>query len=641
MKIAMATAIRTRERGAALLLTLFALLLLSAIGLFMVLSADTETRIDANYSTSLSTYYAARSGVEEVRDRLKYPWATNPAGGGLADLLPQDVAGNAGGVLYVLNPAGGEVVDPTDPSNRYFDTQLCHDYPSGVPNGTKCNVVPSTAGWNLTPQAAMTPAIGPMGYKWVRINMKTNGIGPYPVDSAALAGARVCWDGQTEQVSPGGVNPACDANGMQTVYMLTALAATPGPAGLSASKVLRAEVAAPSIRPPGAITMDAPDAAVLFGTSGSGIPNTAIDGRPHAVDGSLSSSGRCSAVSALGSDTTQTSSRLQQSLDDLRFNIVTVANNSCNADGSSIGSNTCTPGLWWVRGTDPTPRFITSGGSSTTSSPTPTPTPAPTPTPTPSGSGDHHGHDGHDSTPTPTPMPTPTPIATPTPLPPSTSCDPSDPTCYANLNLAAPELLATSAFFAPQVPAVTLPVNATSPFVGGPGNQADSTVYQSGSALMMQNSIAALNTFVAANNSKPNYFAVSAASLAPSYGTSANPAIVVITDPNLKLSSGASLSGFGILVVPNDLEINNATLQWTGLVLVQGTNGQFVVGPGASGFIRGGLLLQSGTTLNLQTATDRATPGVAGFSIAYSCDVIDVIFGAAPFKVVGSSESSL
>ena len=69
MKIAMATAIRTRERGAALLLTLFALLLLSAIGLFMVLSADTETRIDANYSTSLSTYYAARSGVEEVRDR--------------------------------------------------------------------------------------------------------------------------------------------------------------------------------------------------------------------------------------------------------------------------------------------------------------------------------------------------------------------------------------------------------------------------------------------------------------------------------------------------------------------------------------------------------------------------------------------
>ena len=56
MKIVMAKAIRTRERGAALLLTLFALLLLSAIGLLMVLSSDTETRIDANYSSSLGTY---------------------------------------------------------------------------------------------------------------------------------------------------------------------------------------------------------------------------------------------------------------------------------------------------------------------------------------------------------------------------------------------------------------------------------------------------------------------------------------------------------------------------------------------------------------------------------------------------------
>ena len=60
------------ERGMALLLALFALLLLSAIGLFMVLASNTETRIDANYSNSLRSYYAARSGLEEVRDRMKY-----------------------------------------------------------------------------------------------------------------------------------------------------------------------------------------------------------------------------------------------------------------------------------------------------------------------------------------------------------------------------------------------------------------------------------------------------------------------------------------------------------------------------------------------------------------------------------------
>src|SRR5579871_6508297 len=95
------------ERGMALLLSLFALLLLSAIGLFMVLASSTETRIDANYSSSIHRYYGAKSGLEEVRDRVKYA-STTP--GGLSDLLPQDVAGNVGGVLYVVNPAAGETV---------------------------------------------------------------------------------------------------------------------------------------------------------------------------------------------------------------------------------------------------------------------------------------------------------------------------------------------------------------------------------------------------------------------------------------------------------------------------------------------------------------------------------------------------
>src|SRR5579871_6729832 len=96
-----------KERGMALLLTLFALLLISGIGLFMVLSSNTETRIDANYGSSLHAYYAAGSGLEEVRDRIKYvssPTAPGGAAGGLADLLPQDIAGNAKGVLYIVNP---------------------------------------------------------------------------------------------------------------------------------------------------------------------------------------------------------------------------------------------------------------------------------------------------------------------------------------------------------------------------------------------------------------------------------------------------------------------------------------------------------------------------------------------------------
>jgi Tfp pilus assembly protein PilX len=130
----MAKTMRKNERGMALLLTLFALLLLSAVGLFLVVSSNTETRIDANYGSRLRTYYSARSGLEEIRDRIKTPYSTSTPWG-LADKLPQDIAGNPGGVLYVLNPAPGETVNPTDITSAYFDDDLCHQYNSGTPKG--------------------------------------------------------------------------------------------------------------------------------------------------------------------------------------------------------------------------------------------------------------------------------------------------------------------------------------------------------------------------------------------------------------------------------------------------------------------------------------------------------------------------
>ncbi len=104
----------------ALMLALFALLLLSGIGLCMVLSSNTETRIDANYGGNLRSYYAAHSGLEEVRDRISYPSTSPNFPNGLADKLPTNIAGNSNGVLYVINPKAGETVDPTDPTSPYF-----------------------------------------------------------------------------------------------------------------------------------------------------------------------------------------------------------------------------------------------------------------------------------------------------------------------------------------------------------------------------------------------------------------------------------------------------------------------------------------------------------------------------------------
>ena len=603
------------ERGMALLLTLFALLLLSGIGLFLVVSSTTETRIDANYGSGLRAYYAARSGLEEVRDRMKYPYVKDTQPWGLADRLPQDIAGNAGGVLYILNPASGETIDPTDPTSPYFDDDLCHQYNSGTPKGVKCTTVPNTPNWQLAPQLAAAAASG-LNYKWIRINMKTNRsvLPSFCVDqscSTAPLDTRVCWDGKAEQLSPGGT---CDANGMQTVYMLTSLAVTRGASGPSgARKLLQIEVVAPSIRPAGAVT------AVSMNVSASGtagIPPLAIDGRAHKLDGSLvdrslvtgTGSNACSDISALATDTG--SAQLAQALNQMRKNIVDMANASCSADGSGMNGNSCPPGLWWVRGTDLSPRFITTvttitGGSSGGSN---------------SGEGSSHDGGGDGSR-----------------LIISTSaCGPTTPNCYTNLNLAAPQLFGSAAVTAPHVPTVTVP-GATAPFIGGSGNQTDTTIYQPGAKQTVADQIAAVNNLVAASVGQQNYFTATSTTLAGSYGTQDHPAVVVFTDSTLSLQSTATLSGYGVLVISNALEIGNGgTLNWNGIVLINSASGHATVSSGATGSINGALLLQPGAVFNLSNTASSAP----SFSINYSCDAIDRAFSMQPFKVISTAETS-
>jgi len=567
--------------------------------------------------------------LEEVRDRISFPFTTaSPAG--LADQLPQDIAGNPKGVLYVLNPVGGEVVDPTDPASPYFDDQLCHDYASGVAaTDSKCTVLPAMPNWRLPWQYSAAMAT-PLGYKWTRITLKTNRIAaPYYVDgdgTSAPLDTRVCWDGKTEQLTPSATSPACDANGMQQVYMLTSLAASAQAGGPNGSrKLLRFEVVAPSIRPPGAVTMEVGSSTSVNPIPATfnnvPIPATSIDGRVHGLDLSLSAAPACSSVAALAANSPQGTASLQNGLNDLRRTIVNAANSSCNADGSSISPNTCTPALAWVRGTGTNPRFTTTSGTSPAPTPTPTPIPAPTPTPTPSDNSGHDGHGGNDHNPSPTPTPTPIPTPTPTPTPISTSnCGTATQSCYTSLDLSATQ------------------ISPSSLFVGNPGNSGDPAVYQSQNANIIVNENQAVLDYIASSKaSGTNYYEVASTSLAPTYGSLTQPAVVVITDSSLKLlGPGVSLTGYGILEVPNDFEIQNAVLQWTGIVLVRSTSGQFLINTGAAGFINGALMLQSGNQFTLTTSSAGANP----FKIAYSCDAIDFAMGSRPVKVVAQTESS-
>ncbi len=59
-----------KERGIALLLSVLALLLLSAVAAGMIYMASTENSIAANFKSEETEYFAARAGIEEVRDRM-------------------------------------------------------------------------------------------------------------------------------------------------------------------------------------------------------------------------------------------------------------------------------------------------------------------------------------------------------------------------------------------------------------------------------------------------------------------------------------------------------------------------------------------------------------------------------------------
>ena len=259
---------RTREerkqRGVALFLAIFALLLLSAIGLAMLFSSDTETSISINYRDKQAAIYGALAGLQEARDRI-HPLSgdlaigTNLSSGGLnivPTVLPSSSSPN---VLYIINPAPGETVAPWLPTisgkpNPYFDDELCHEAyfvtnlgvtagTGGVPCPATSASVPSGSSWytyfdnsqmqtkggttgggsatDPTTAAYMEAAYQltsgstkvPLTYKWVRISLKSDNMTPVPVSSGDST--QVCWNSNPtvgvgrEQLLPAGYHTDC------------------------------------------------------------------------------------------------------------------------------------------------------------------------------------------------------------------------------------------------------------------------------------------------------------------------------------------------------------------------------------------------------------------------------------------------
>jgi len=157
---------RKSERGVALLIAIFALLLVSVVAIALIISSGTDSALAGNYRSSANAYYAAMAGLEEARGRL-LPTNGNciqvPVNGNCNQqplaLLPLNQ------VFYIVNPAAGEVVAPEATGNpaTYPDLQYKQEF--GVDVSTRAvTKVPSIS--------AMAGLPGP-NFKWVRINAFT------------------------------------------------------------------------------------------------------------------------------------------------------------------------------------------------------------------------------------------------------------------------------------------------------------------------------------------------------------------------------------------------------------------------------------------------------------------------------------
>jgi hypothetical protein len=201
---------RRKEQGAALVIAIFTLMLISVVATAMILMAGTETAVKGNYKSAMHAFYDAKAGLEEGRGRLsaRNPNPMPPTCGGGAMM-------NVGQVCYIVNPSSGETVDPTDPTSPYADTEYQAEWNNPIPTGLNYN--------QMLSNSPVANIAGPL-YKWVRITPRTESSGNIDVDGKnGLDNLNpVFYDGTQQVLSSGG-----PVLGASQVLTITALAVTP------------------------------------------------------------------------------------------------------------------------------------------------------------------------------------------------------------------------------------------------------------------------------------------------------------------------------------------------------------------------------------------------------------------------------
>ena len=221
----------------------------------------------------------------------------------------------------------------------------------------------------------------------------------------------------------------------------------------------------------------------------------------------------------IATDSNTTTNKYVTEFDNLRSNIVKRANGECDSGGNG---GLCTPGLWWVRGSDVAPRF------------------------------DWHVPASYN---------------------------------LLDLRSAELHATGADYVTITQPPTMTLPAPVSAPFDGAIGNVVAEPFMSQVSPQEMQDLLAAVQTVMAAypagdtivppgniNNS------------VNTYGSPTEPKQVVAND-NLRIRNGSTFTGYGIQAVDRLLDIRDSTFTWTGIVYLTGnqpelqtrsSTGQFV-----------------------------------------------------------------
>jgi hypothetical protein len=252
---------RQAERGVALVIAIFTLMLISVVATALVLMAGTETALKGNYKSAMHAFYDAKAGLEEGRGRL---WSRNPSSIANCVLPGAEAMMQVSQVCYILNPSAGEVVNPLDLSagNPYADNEYATEWGTAIPGGAGYNIVMSNS-----PIASANIA-GPL-YKWVRITPRTEASSNLDVDGDGDATDRnpLFYDGMQQLLSSGG-QPVPGATQVLTV---TALAVTPyGSRRMVQYTVALAGSAAALANLPSALTLDGNGVSFTGPSGGSG-----------------------------------------------------------------------------------------------------------------------------------------------------------------------------------------------------------------------------------------------------------------------------------------------------------------------------------------------------------------------------------